>query len=109
MAKENNRSSRALMMGTSTVTIANKKNISVSVTLYYAVSLVNISLEDIPANVKKVSLQISPLYSSLSFTREYSGKDKSTEIICESEPGGIWSAKPFLYFSGERLSDLFFP
>ena len=30
--KENNRSSRALMMGTSTVTIANKKNISVSVT-----------------------------------------------------------------------------
>ena len=51
--KENNRSSRALMMGTSTVTIANKKNISVSVTLYYAVSLVNISLEDIPANVKK--------------------------------------------------------
>mgnify|MGYP000175832577 CR=1 FL=1 len=28
--KENNRSSRALMMGTSTVTIANKKNISVS-------------------------------------------------------------------------------
>ncbi len=60
--KENNRSSRALMMGTSTVTIANKKNISVSVTLYYAVSLVNISLEDIPANVKKVSLQISPLY-----------------------------------------------
>lgn len=47
--KENNRSSRALMMGTSTVTIANKKNISVSVTLYYAVSLVNISLEDIPA------------------------------------------------------------
>ena len=76
--KENNRSSRALMMGTSTVTIANKKNISVSVTLYYAVSLVNISLEDIPANVKKVSLQISPLYSSLSFTREYSGKDKSS-------------------------------
>ena len=42
------------MMGTSTVTIANKKNVSVSVTLYYAVSLVNISLEDIPANVKKV-------------------------------------------------------
>lgn len=105
--KENNRSSRALMMGTSTVTIANKKNVSVSVTLYYAVSLVNISLEDIPANVKKVSLQISPLYSSLSFTREYSGKDKSTEIICGSEPGGIWSAKPFYIFRGAALR-LFF-
>lgn len=105
--KENNRSSRALMMGTSTVTIANKKNISVSVTLYYAVSLVNISLEDIPANVKKVSLQISPLYSSLSFTREYSGKDKSTEIICESEPGGIWSAKPFYIFPGSGSQTVF--
>lgn len=105
--KENNRSSRALMMGTSTVTIANKKNISVSVTLYYAVSLVNISLEDIPANVKKVSLQISPLYSSLSFTREYSGKDKSTVIICESEPGGIWSAKPFYIFPGSGSQTVF--
>lgn len=105
--KENNRSSRALMMGTSTVTIANKKNVSVSVTLYYAVSLVNISLEDIPANVKKVSLQISPLYSSLSFTREYSGKDKSTEIICESEPGGIWSAKPFYIFPGSGSQTVF--
>ena len=94
------------MMGTSTVTIANKKNISVSVTLYYAVSLVNISLEDIPANVKKVSLQISPLYSSLSFTREYSGKDKSTEIICESErvESGVQS---LLYFPGSGSQTVF--
>ncbi|MCS2699411.1 hypothetical protein NXW27_25980 [Phocaeicola dorei] len=107
--KENNRSSRALMMGTSTVTIANKKNISVSVTLYYAVSFSQYQFgRYTKANVKKVSLQISPLYSSLSFTREYSGKDKSTEIICESEPGGIWSAKPFIFFRGAALR-LFFP
>lgn len=105
--KENNRSSRALMLGTSTVTITNKKNISVSVTLYYAVSLVNVSLADIPSNVKKVSLQISPLYSSLSFTREYSGKDKSTEIACELESDGTWSAPPFYIFPGSGSQTVF--
>lgn len=105
--KEHNRSSRALMMGASTVTVANKKNTSVSVTLYYAVSLVNVSLEDIPANVKKVSLRISPLYSSLSFAREYSGKDKSTEIMCEPEPDGIRSAKPFYIFPGSGSQTVF--
>lgn len=105
--KENNRSSRALMMGTSTVTIANKKNVSVSVTLYYAVSLVNVTLEDIPSNVKNVSLEISPLYSSLSFTREYSGKDRSTEIVCEPETGGTWSAKPFYIFPGNGSQTIF--
>lgn len=105
--KENNRSSRALMMGTSTVTVANKKNTSVSVTLYYAVSLVNVTLEDIPSNVKQVKLQISPLYSSLSFTREYSGKDKSTEIACEPETGGTWNAKPFYIFPGNSSQTVF--
>lgn len=105
--KESNRSSRALMMGTSTVTVANKKNTSVSVTLYYAVSLVNVTLKDIPSNVKQVKLQISPLYSSLSFTREYSGKDKSTEIACEPETGGIWNAKPFYIFPGNSSQTVF--
>ena len=105
--KENNRSSRALMMGTSTVTVANKKNTSVSVTLYYAVSLVNVTLKDIPSNVKQVKLQISPLYSSLSFTREYSGKDKSTEIACERETGGTWNAKPFYIFPGNSSQTVF--
>ena len=105
--KENNRSSRALMIGSSTVTIANKKNISVSVTLYYAVSLVNVSLEDIPAGVKKVSLQISPLYSSLSFAREYAGEGRSTEVTCEPEPDGTWSAKPFYIFPGSGSQTIF--
>lgn len=105
--KESNRSSRALMMGTSTVTVANKKNTSVSVTLYYAVSLVNVTLKDIPSNVKQVKLQISPLYSSLSFTREYSGKDKSTEIACEPETGGTWNAKPFYIFPGNSSQTVF--
>lgn len=105
--KESNRSSRALMMGTSTVTVADKKNTSVSVTLYYAVSLVNVTLEDIPSNVKQVRLQISPLYSSLSFTREYSGKDKSTEIACERETGGTWNAKPFYIFPGNSSQTVF--
>lgn len=105
--KENNRSSRALMMGTSTVTIANKKNVSVSVTLYYAVSLVNVTLEDIPPSVKTVRLQISPLYSSLSFTREYSGKDKNTEVVCKQETGGIWSANPFYIFPGNGSQTVF--
>ena len=54
--KANNRSLRALMMGSSTVTIDNKKNVSVSITLYYTVSLVNVTLEEIPATVKSVSL-----------------------------------------------------
>jgi len=105
--KENNRSSRALMMGTSVVTVANKKNTSVSVTLYYAVSLVNVTLEDIPSNVKKVGLRISPLYSALSFTREYSGKDKSTEIVCSSKLDGSWNAKPFYIFPGSGSQTVF--
>lgn len=105
--KAGNRSTRAMMMGTSTVTIANKKNSSVSVTLYYAVSLVNVTLEGIPSYVKTVKLQISPLYSSLSFQREYSGKDKSTEIACEHESEGIWSAPPFYIFPGSGSQTVF--
>ena len=105
--KENNRSARAMMMGTSTVTVANKKNSSVSVTLYYAVSLVNVTLEGIPSYVKKVRLQISPLYSSLSFKREYAGKDKSTEMACERESGGIWNAPPFYIFPGNGSQTVF--
>ncbi len=107
--KENNRSSRALMMGTSTVTIANKKNISVSVTLYYAVSLVDISLEDIPANVKKVSLQFRLYIASLSFTREYSGKDRRVRKLFVSLSRvefGVQSL--FIFFRGAALR-LFFP
>lgn len=105
--KENNRSARAMMMGTSTVTVANKKNSSVSVTLYYAVSLVNVTLEGIPSYVKKVRLQISPLYSSLSFKREYASKDKSTEMACERESGGIWNAPPFYIFPGNGSQTVF--
>lgn len=105
--KANNRSSRALMMGTSDVTVSDKKNMSASVTLYYAVSLVNITLEKIPANVKKVSLQISPLYSSLSFTREYSGKDTKTEVSCVKGTDGTWTVPPFYVFPGSASRTIF--
>lgn len=105
--KENNRSSRAMMMGTSTVTVANKKNASVSITLYYAVSLVNVNLEDIPSYVKNVKLRISPLYSSLSFKGEYSGKDKNTEIVCSYEADGTWNASPFYIFPGSGSQTVF--
>lgn len=105
--KESNRSSRAMMMGTSTVTVANKKTASVSITLYYAVSLVNVALEDIPSYVKNVRLQISPLYSSLSFKGEYSGKDKNTEIACSYEANGIWNASPFYIFPGSGSQTVF--
>ncbi|MDE5677027.1 MAG: FimB/Mfa2 family fimbrial subunit [Phocaeicola sp.] len=105
--KKGNRSMRALMMGTSMVTVGSKKNISVSITLYYAVSLVNVTLKDIPADVEKVSLRMSPLYSSLSFTREYSGKDSDTEISCTPQAGGIWSAAPFYVFPGSGSQTVF--
>ncbi len=105
--KANNRSLRALMMGSSTVTIDNKKNVSVSITLYYTVSLVNVTLEEIPATVKSVSLRISPLYSSLSFAGEYAGKDKSTEITCRKETEGTWSAEPFYIFPGSASQTVF--
>lgn len=105
--KENNRSSRALMMGTSTVTIANKKNISVSVTLYYAVSLVNISLEDIPANVKKVSLQISPLYSSCRLQGSIPAKTRVRKLFVSLSRVEFGVQSLFIFFR-ERLSDRFF-
>ena len=45
--------------------------------------------------------------SLIHISREYSGKDKSTEIICGSEPGGIWSAKPFYIFPGSGSQTVF--
>lgn len=105
--KANNRSSRALMMGTSDVTVSDKKSMSASVTLYYAVSLVNITLEKIPADVKKVSLQMSPLYSSLSFTREYSGKDTKTEVSCVKGADGTWTVPSFYVFPGSASRTVF--
>lgn len=96
------------MMGILIVIIVNKKNIFVFVIFYYVVFLVNISLEDILVNVKKVSLQILFLYFFLLFIREYFGKDKSMEIICEFELGGIWSVKFFYIFLGSGFQIVFF-
>lgn len=105
--RENNQSSRALMMGASPVTISSSKSSTISITLYYAVSLINVMLEDIPDNIEKVKLKISPLYASLSFDGEYSDKGQSTEVECKRDSKGTWSADPFYIFPGSGSKTTF--
>lgn len=105
--KKDNRSSRALMMGSSKVTVSASKSPTVSVTLYYAVALVNVILEGVPSEVEVVKLQMSPLYTALSFRKEYSGKDGSTEAVCQKASDGTWSADPFYIFPGSGTQTVF--
>lgn len=105
--KENNQSNRALMIGRSPITVKNGKEASISITLNYAVSAVDVTLKDIPSQVEKVTLEISPLYSSISFRGEYSGKDESTKVSCEKETDGTWSAGPFYVFPGSSSQTAF--
>ena len=107
--KENNRSSRALMMGTSTVTIANKKNISVSVTLYYAVSLVNISLEDIPANVKKGEFaDFAFIFFPVVLQGSIPAKTRVRKLFVSLSRVEFGVQSLFIFFRGAALR-LFFP
>ena len=105
--KENNRSSRALMMGTSTVTIANKKNISVSVTLYYAVSLVNISLEDIPANVKRWVCRFRLYVFPVVLQGVFRQKTRVRKLFVSLSRVEFGVQKPFIFFRGAALRPFF--
>ena len=105
--KKDNQSGRALMTGRSVITVADGKDATVSITLRYAVSLVNVTLENIPSNIETVKLKLSPLYSSMSFDGEYTGAGKSAEVTCQKELGGTWSAEPFYVFPGSGTQTVF--
>lgn len=96
----NNRSSRPMMMGRATITAAKGQEAFTTVTLYYAVSMVSITLQDIPSTTESVSLCISPLYSALSLDGGYSGGGNDTEIACTLGSDGTWSCDPFYIFPG---------
>lgn len=105
--KKDNQSGRALMTGRSVITVADGKDATVSITLRYAVSLVNVTLENIPSNIETVKLKLSPLHSSMSFDGEYTGAGKSAEVTCQKESGGTWSAEPFYVFPGSGTQTVF--
>ncbi len=107
MKSTNNRSECALMMGRATVSVTEKSEMSITLTLYHAVSVVNVSLQDIPSSVTSVRFLLSPLYSALSFNGEYTGEGVETEVDCFRNSDANWCTDPFYIFPGSDTQTLF--
>lgn len=100
--KEGNRSGRALMMGRAPIKILSGKQIpnTVNISLSNVVSLVNVTLEGIPNQVKQLKLQLAPVYAALSLQGEYTVNNQTVEVTCTPASEGVWVAEPFYIFPG---------
>lgn len=98
---EVNYSKSALRMGAADVNMklgSQTTNISLS----YAVCSINLSLSNVPSDVKSVAVTLSNLHTAKSF----SGKDAGTETITVncSKDNGIWTTGNFYVFGNSSSS-----
>jgi len=96
-----NYSKSALRMGAADVNMKSGSQ-TTNISLSYALSSINISLSDVPSDVKSVAVTLSNLYTNKSF----SGKDGGTETISVncSKDNGIWTTGNFYVFGNSTSS-----
>lgn len=82
------------------------KAVTVNIILSYAVASVNVTLNGVGAEATNVSLQLSPLSSSLSQDGTYSGSSTVT-IPCSKTGTGTWSTgTAYVYPSAADLTNI---
>lgn len=81
-----------LMLGGADVTIAS--DVSIEVTLSYAVAAVTLSLSNLPDDISAVSVTLSSLYDAVDFAGDYSGRTSAT-VACTEQDGRQWLAPTF--------------
>ena len=92
---EVNYSKSALRMGAADVNMKSGSQ-TTNISLSYAVCSINLSLSNVPSDVKSVAVTLSNLHTAKSF----SGKDAGTETITVncSKDNGIWTTGNFYVF-----------
>lgn len=96
-----------LMVGRANVEVGDAEESSVQITLTYVVAALNVKLKDIPSNVSKVQLALSPLHSSLSMGGEYGGNSQKVKVDCSLVSEGVWAAKTTYIFPGNAKETVF--
>ena len=96
-----------LMVGRANVEVGDAEESSVQITLTYVVAALNVKLKDIPSNVSKVQLALSPLHSSLSMGGEYGGNSQKVKVDCLLVSEGVWAAKTTYIFPGNAKETVF--
>ena len=96
-----------LMVGRANVGVGDAEESSVQITLTYVVAALNVKLKDIPSNVSKVQLALSPLHSSLSMGGEYGGDSQKVKVDCSLVSEGVWAAETTYIFPGNAKETVF--
>ena len=104
--KKGNYAKNSLMMGKANVTLGTK-GAKVDLQLTYMVASVDITLQNVPADVSSVKVSMSSLYSSMSFEGEYSDGDGELVVECQKESTGVWVAGPLYVFPGSGTKTSF--
>jgi len=95
------------MVGRANVEVGDAEESSAQITLTYVVAALNVKLKDIPSNVSKVQLALSPLHSSLSMGGEYGGNSQKVKVDCSLVSEGVWAAKTTYIFPGNAKETVF--
>lgn len=82
-------SEQPLMIGKTNVTVSNV-DVLLDLKLYYAVASLDVNVLDVPSSVSNVSVMVSPQYSTVTNTGEYSGATP-VNIPCKANADGSWS------------------
>lgn len=104
--KKGNYAKNSLMMGKANVTLGNK-GANVNLQLTYMVASVDITLQNVPADVSSVKVSMASLYASMSFEGEYSDGDGELVVDCRKESMGVWVAGPLYVFPGSGTKTSF--
>ena len=97
IAMEDDCASQPLQMGTADVEVT--QHTSVSLTMYYQVASVDLSLTDIPSEVTAVCVTLSPLRNTLTFGGTYDGSTAVT-VSLSRQTDGTWTTPRFYTFPG---------
>ena len=96
-----------LMMGKADIGISRSEGKTAEIALSYVVAQLNVNLKNVPSDVSKVQLSLSPLYSSLSMGGEYGGDTQKVKVNCTRNEDDTWSAQPTYIFPGSGKETTF--
>lgn len=104
MVESNNYAYSPLQMGHADINVGST-NQKVNITLAYKVATINFILENVPASVSSVNLNIAKQHEAINMEGEYvNSKNSTTELI---KKGNRWVAENVYVFPGSNLSTVF--
>lgn len=89
-----------LLMGNADVTMDADTKGKLEIVLANAVTAIDVSLFNVPADVVEVVITMSPFYSSVNLKGEYVDTDYSLRLPCSLDTNNCWSTKTSYIFPG---------